>query len=73
MDHACRSTTIITAFLPHIGYECAQKLVQEYNPSAEPFKAFLERILGSSLVATVLSPQNIMAMGYNDNTRTPGA
>jgi len=72
MEHACRSTTIITAFLPHIGYERAQKLIQDYNPSAETFKAFLERALGSSLVATVLSPQNIMAMGFNDNKRTPG-
>jgi aspartate ammonia-lyase len=71
-DHACRSTTIITAFLPHIGYERAQNLVQAYNPSAEPFKAYLERTLGSSLVATVLSPRNIMAMGYNDTKRTPG-
>jgi aspartate ammonia-lyase len=71
MEHACRSTTIVTAFLPHIGYERAQKLIQEYNPKIEPFRTYLERTLGSSLVATVLSPQNIMTMGFNDNKRTP--
>jgi aspartate ammonia-lyase len=71
-ENACRShvdnsTSIVTAFLPEIGYEAAQKLVQEYSTRGKgTFRAFLEGKLGNKAVASTLSPQNLMALGFKD-------
>jgi aspartate ammonia-lyase len=63
--HARRSTTLITAFLPRIGYERAQALIGDFLKSGEKdFRSFLERTLGKSVVDEALSPQNIMSLGY---------
>ncbi|PIE31306.1 aspartate ammonia-lyase [candidate division KSB3 bacterium] len=67
----CRKTVedsplTITAFLPHIGYEAAEQLLQEFAASPEnvSFYRFLTQKLGSELVEQVLSPHSLMALGY---------
>lgn len=61
------SITLITAFLPYIGYDKAQILVQEFHTSGEAdFRAFLTGKLGADLVEKVLSPANLVALGYKD-------
>jgi aspartate ammonia-lyase len=63
--HARRSTTLVTAFLPRIGYERAQAFVAEFTSSGtSDFRLFLETKLGKPVVDEVLSPQNIMSLGY---------
>jgi aspartate ammonia-lyase len=70
-EHAGRSTTLITAFLPQLGYERAQALVKEFAAGgAGDFRRFLESKLGAECVASVLSPENIMALGYRPPART---
>jgi aspartate ammonia-lyase len=70
--HVCRrhveeSPTIITAFLPVIGYEAAQKLIKEFPGSGvKRFKAFLEERLGKELVDRMLTHQNLMALGHSE-------
>ena len=60
-----KSITHITAFLPRIGYEKAQALVREFIDAKESnFRLFLENKLGKNMVDEVLSPQNIMSLGY---------
>ncbi|MBD3316071.1 MAG: aspartate ammonia-lyase [Chitinivibrionales bacterium] len=67
-SHAYRSPMLITAFLPHIGYERAQGLVHAYQGegAGETFKDFLVRELGVELVDRVLTSENIMALGFRD-------
>ena len=57
---------IITAFLPHIGYEKAERLLKEFQTrqDQETFRGFLTRNLGEELVKRVLSPHSLMALGY---------
>ena len=62
--------TIITAFLPDIGYERATRLLQEYEATGESnVRAFLERKLGADLVSRLLSPQNLTALGHREKER----
>jgi len=62
-----QSQTIITAFLPHIGYDKAETITLDFKKSNEPvFRTFLESRLGKELVDKVLSPQSIMALGHNE-------
>ncbi len=66
LRHVNQSATIITAFLPHIGYDKAECLVKEFEKSNEPlFRTFLENNLGKKLVDTVLSPQSLMSLGHH--------
>jgi len=59
--------TNITAFLPTIGYERAQALLDEFTRTGqEDFREFLAEQLGADLVATTLSPQNLTSLGYRD-------
>jgi aspartate ammonia-lyase len=63
--HARRSTTLITVFLPKIGYEAAQSLVSEFIATGNrDFRSFLESKFGAPAVAEALSPQNIMSLGH---------
>lgn len=56
----------IAAFLPHIGYEKAEALLEEFQNRGEQisFRHFLTRELGEELVEKVLSPHSLMALGY---------
>lgn len=62
------SETLITAFVPHIGYERATQLVREFHAEKhENMRAFLEEKLGKALVEKTLSPHALMALGYREN------
>ena len=64
-ERANRSPTLITAFLPHIGYDRAQELAHEFKASGQTdFRGFLEQRLGRELVDKTLSPENLTALGY---------
>ncbi|MBD3246976.1 MAG: aspartate ammonia-lyase [Candidatus Omnitrophica bacterium] len=63
-----RSVTIITAFLPLIGYDRATELVREFrNQAGGSFRTFLAEKLGEEAVAGVLSADRITALGYRED------
>lgn len=61
-----RSTSIITAFIPQLGYEKCEKIVAKYQELGENgnFRDFLENELGEDLVNDLLKPAKLMALGY---------
>ncbi|MBF0485403.1 MAG: aspartate ammonia-lyase [Candidatus Omnitrophica bacterium] len=60
-----RSRTIVTAFLPVIGYDRANGLLKEFDAAGcEDFRAFLTEKLGEEVVEKILAPHNLMALGY---------
>ena len=62
-----KSPMIITALLPHVGYDRATRLVGELIASGkENVMEFLREKLGDELVSTVFSPRNLVALGYKD-------
>jgi aspartate ammonia-lyase len=64
--HVDESTAIVTAFVPEIGYEAAQNLVQEFSAAGSgTFREFLEKKLGGDFVGDVLSVQRLMALGHS--------
>jgi aspartate ammonia-lyase len=64
-DYFEKSPMIITAFLPHIGYDRSCTLLKEFTDSGQDnVKTFLVSKLGSDLVEEVLSPYKLMALGY---------
>ncbi len=66
------SPTIITAFLPFIGYEKAEKLIKEFTNSGQTnIKNFLEEKLGKDIVEKILSPYSLTSLGYKTNERNP--
>lgn len=66
-SHAFESTTLITAFLPHLGYQKAEELVVEFTRSGQKdFRTFLEDRLGEGMVSKVLSPAALMSLGYKE-------
>ncbi|MFA7229963.1 MAG: aspartate ammonia-lyase [Victivallaceae bacterium] len=66
-DSLNRSVTLITAFLPNIGYEQATQLVNEFTVSGKSdFRDFLSNKLGDELVNKTLSPHNLISLGYKD-------
>jgi len=63
--HFEHNLMIVTAFIPHIGYEKAEQLVDKYKSEGKTsFRKFLEIELGTELVDKVLSPYNLMALGH---------
>lgn len=59
------SPTLITAFLPHIGYEKASALLKEFHSGKEKnFRLFLCTKLDKELVNKTLSSQNIISLGF---------
>jgi aspartate ammonia-lyase len=65
-----KSLTIVTAFLPEIGYEKASQLLKDFLFSGESsFRGFLEKTLGKELVEKTLTPQNLMSLGYRENEK----
>ena len=62
-----RSPTIITALLPHIGYEKAEELLKEFSTSGKiNLREFLSEKLGKQLVETVFDPYNLISLGYSN-------
>lgn len=60
--------TMITAFIPQIGYQQAEKLLKEFERSDQKnFRIFLEKQLGEGLVHDVLSPEKLTALGFRMN------
>jgi aspartate ammonia-lyase len=58
---------LITAFLPEIGYEKAEEIIDEYqNTPKQNFREFLQSKLGSDMVSNVLSPGNLMSLGFRE-------
>lgn len=64
--HFEESIIIITAFLPYIGYEKAEELLNEYklNHSGTNVRKYLEIKLGEVLTNKVLSSANLMSLGH---------
>jgi aspartate ammonia-lyase len=65
-----QSPLIITAFLPHIGYDRATELVQEFFSSGRKnVREFLSQKLSPTLVDKILSPEKLMSLGYRDDEK----
>jgi aspartate ammonia-lyase len=63
-----QSPMIITAFLPHIGYDRAAALLKEFFSSGRKnVREFLSEKLGPSLVEKTLSPERLISLGYREN------
>ena len=61
-------TALITAFLPHIGYDRGVELLREFADSgAADFRLFLAQKLGAKLVEETLSPDAVTALGHKDH------
>lgn len=60
------STSIITAFLPYIGYQKAEELVNEFRSTGitVSFREFLNARLGRDFVDGVLSPYRLTSLGH---------
>ena len=64
-QHFEHNLMIVTAFLPFIGYEKSEQLVNKYKSEGKTsFRKFLEQELGNELVDKVLSPFNLVALGH---------
>jgi len=66
-DH---SPMLITAFLPHIGYDKANTLLQEFfTCGRNNLREFLSEKLGKDLVEKILSPSQLTSLGYRDDEK----
>ena len=70
--YLANSPTLITAFLPKIGYDRAEALVKEYaaaraSDPALTLRAFLSLKLGQSLVDEVLAAPNLIKLGHTES------
>jgi len=60
-----RSPALITALLPQVGYDQAQELLEEFKKTGkENLREFLAQKLGRALIDKILSPYNLIALGY---------
>ncbi|HNS49534.1 MAG TPA: aspartate ammonia-lyase, partial [bacterium] len=65
-----RSETLITAFLPRLGYERAGALLREFVAGGgRDLRAFLEERLGRETVARTLSAYNLTALGHREDEK----
>jgi aspartate ammonia-lyase len=64
-----QSQTLITAFLPQLGYEKAAKLLKSFDPNRQSILDFLRSHLGDEAVTRTLSPQSITALGYDSHAK----
>jgi aspartate ammonia-lyase len=65
-----QSPMIITAFLPHIGYDRANALLQEFVSSGRNnLREFLSEKLGKDLVEKILSPYQLTSLGYREDEK----
>jgi len=69
-EYSDKSPTIITAFLPFIGYDRAGLILKEFSSSGEiNLREFLTGKLGKELVEKVLSSHNLTSLGWRDNAK----
>ena len=62
------SPTLITAFLPKIGYERAEALAKEYTATpGVTLRAFLAAKLGQAMVDEVLAAPNLIKLGHTES------
>jgi aspartate ammonia-lyase len=67
-----RSLTLITAFLPVIGYDRANDLLKEFTASPrDNLREFLAERLGRDVVEKILSPFRLVALGYREDEKDP--
>lgn len=72
-NHAFESITLITAFLPRLGYLKAEELVIDYKKSGQQdFRSFLIDKLGVQVVDKILSPAALMSLGFKEVTERNG-
>jgi aspartate ammonia-lyase len=61
------SESLITAFVPHLGYERATGIVKDFHKEGkESMREYLEEKLGTDFVAKILHPDNLLALGYKE-------
>lgn len=64
-EHTLKDEMLITAFLPVLGYSEAEKLIKDFHESLhDNLKEYLSDRIGVELVEKILSPLNLMALGY---------
>ena len=64
------SPSLLTAFLPRLGYEASEALVKEFaaaraNDPELGLRAFLSSRLGPAAVDEILSPSNLLKLGHD--------
>ena len=65
LRHFEENETIITAFLPALGYNKCEEIVIEFKKSGSTnFREFLVGKLGNETVDRILTPENLMSLGY---------
>lgn len=65
-----QSLMLITAFVPYLGYEKTQAILQEFRFSdRKDFRVFLAEKIGREAVDQILSPENLNRLGYRDDTK----
>jgi aspartate ammonia-lyase len=58
---------LITAFVPLLGYERATLLIKEFvDTGRNDIKQFLCEKIGDGVVGQILSPDNLMSLGFRD-------
>ena len=63
-----RAETIVAAFVPIVGYGRVTELLKEFSGREQDnLREFLEEKLGPDMVARVLDPHNLTALGYRDD------
>ena len=62
--------SMVTAFLPRIGYEQCELILKEFEVADETnLRVFLKKKLGKDLVDKVLSPYNLMSLGHRESEK----
>ncbi|MFH1504953.1 MAG: aspartate ammonia-lyase [Candidatus Omnitrophota bacterium] len=72
MKYLANNPMIITAFVPRLGYEKCEKILKEFSDCSSrqlSIKEFLEEKLGKDIVGKILSPENLMSLGYRDDAK----
>jgi aspartate ammonia-lyase len=65
-----QSPMIMTAFLPHIGYDQASALLKEFfSLGKKDVREFLAEKIGRDLVERVLSPERLISLGYREDDK----
>lgn len=68
LELASRSTALVTALVPEIGYEAATELVQEFARRRDdlPFLRFVEQRIGREAAARIVDPARVARLGHRD-------